>query len=100
MFELARIVRDYGTQRIDLMLAGDLFDLHRTEPWFEKPELRPYVKTPGLQPGDPLEALLLHLLDRIVRPTSRRDVKRCVNWPAARSITESVTAGEDVVKRR
>ena len=33
-------------ERLDLVLAGDLFDLHRTSLWFyQNPEnLRPYVK--------------------------------------------------------
>jgi UDP-2,3-diacylglucosamine pyrophosphatase LpxH len=56
-------------ERVDLVLAGDVFDLHRTELWFEPPgpDLRPYVRTGDVKPGSPLETKLLHILDQITK---------------------------------
>src|SRR5215216_4791592 len=44
---LANEARRSGAQRMDLVLAGDIFDLHRTTLWFrENPrEARPYVNS-------------------------------------------------------
>lgn len=63
---LADEARRNGAQRLDLVLAGDIFDLHRTGLWFTENEagLRPYVNTS--QVSAELEALLL----RIVRGIS------------------------------
>src|SRR3954453_13096667 len=52
-------------QRMDLVLAGDIFDLHRTMLWFtEKPEsARPYVSLSEV--GQELEDKVLYILSAI-----------------------------------
>jgi UDP-2,3-diacylglucosamine pyrophosphatase LpxH len=59
---LADEARRYSAQQLDLVLAGDIFDLHRTGLWFtENPDgSRPYVNT--TQVSAELEALLLKII--------------------------------------
>lgn len=54
-----------GTQRLDLVLAGDIFDVQRTACWFNdgKPGPMPYDPAPA--PGEPLEKKTLEVLDAI-----------------------------------
>ncbi len=54
-----------NARHLDLVLAGDIFDLHRTSLWFwENPSnLRPYVSVDGI--GEELEAFILSILSKI-----------------------------------
>ena len=54
-----------GAERLDLVLAGDVFDLHRTSLWFyQNPEnLRPYVN--NRQVNARLESLIFSILKAI-----------------------------------
>jgi UDP-2,3-diacylglucosamine pyrophosphatase LpxH len=59
----AEAVRN-GTQRLDLALAGDIFDIHRTALWFGGQEqIRPYVKASAV--SAPLEGRVLEILEAI-----------------------------------
>ncbi len=59
---LARqVVRD-GARNVHLVLAGDIFDLHRTALWFEGPD-RPWV--PNGEVGAALEGRILKILGAI-----------------------------------
>jgi UDP-2,3-diacylglucosamine pyrophosphatase LpxH len=62
---LAGEARRNDASRLDLVLAGDVFDLHRTSMWFMPPEsvVRPYVGC-GQVDGQ-LEAKVLDILDAI-----------------------------------
>ncbi len=51
-------------KRLDVVLAGDVFDVHRTSMWF-RDAFRPYVATTEIASGSPLEAEILHILDAI-----------------------------------
>ena len=71
---LADEARRYSAQRLDLVLAGDIFDLHRTGLWFtENPTgSRPYVNT--TQTSAELEALLLKIIRGISEEKNVVDV--------------------------
>jgi len=63
--QLASEARRNGAKRLDLALAGDIFDVHRTGLWFrDNPaEVRPYVSADAVDAK--LEAMLLRILDGI-----------------------------------
>lgn len=61
---LAAAARRDGAHRVDLVLAGDVFDLHRTGLWFER-SVRPWSGPAG--PGSSLESATLEILDATVR---------------------------------
>jgi UDP-2,3-diacylglucosamine pyrophosphatase LpxH len=67
--DLADSARRDRAARLDLVLAGDVFDLHRTSLWFQG-ELRPYVDTGNIAPGSPLEKKVLEILAAIAAETS------------------------------
>jgi UDP-2,3-diacylglucosamine pyrophosphatase LpxH len=54
---------------LHFVLAGDIFDLHRTQMWFscqsDSHALHPYVDNDTVAPNSPLEALVLRILDAI-----------------------------------
>ncbi len=62
--DLSDAARRDGVRRLDLVLAGDIVDLHRTSMWLVD-DLRPYVACPDVAPGSPLEAKILGILDAI-----------------------------------
>ena len=51
-------------QNVDLVLAGDIFELNRSALWFDGPE-RPYVNNAEVLPGSPHEKKLLEIMDVI-----------------------------------
>lgn len=57
-------------QRIDLVLAGDIFDLNRTALWFRNnpSDARPYTSNQEIQPGSPEEGKVLEILAAIDHP--------------------------------
>lgn len=72
MRDVADQARTVGASRIDFVLAGDVFDLYRTQYWFQNDTgLRPYCDNDRVGPG--LEAKLIAILDGIA---SERDVAR------------------------
>ena len=60
--------------KLEFVLAGDIFDLHRSGLWFRDNEqnVRPYVSNPRITPD--LEAFSLRLLDGIAKEEHVRDV--------------------------
>jgi UDP-2,3-diacylglucosamine pyrophosphatase LpxH len=56
-------------QCIDLVFAGDIFDINRTSLWFkeekDKQKVRPYVSCADVRPDSALEVLVLDILKRI-----------------------------------
>ncbi len=65
---LAEQARRDKAKKMDLVLAGDIFELHRTALWFEPdaPEVRPYVDADSVDAE--LETKLLEILDAISDP--------------------------------
>lgn len=66
--------------KLDFVLAGDVFDFHRTQLWFSdddagKPPVRPYVDNDTVAAGSALEAKIFFILDRIL---AEREVARSV----------------------
>jgi UDP-2,3-diacylglucosamine pyrophosphatase LpxH len=62
--DLADAARRDGAKRLDLVLAGDVFDLHRTSLWFSD-DLRPYLPCPQVTPGSPIESKIMRILEAI-----------------------------------
>ena len=62
---LADEAKRNGAQRLDLVLAGDIFDIHRTGLWFsdENPGPKPYVSSDEVD--DKLESKVMEILDAI-----------------------------------
>ncbi len=55
-------------ERIDFVLAGDVFDLHRSQLWFTAnfSGVRPFVDNGKVGEGSPLEQAVLEMLQRII----------------------------------
>ncbi|HEX6308671.1 MAG TPA: metallophosphoesterase, partial [Longimicrobiales bacterium] len=64
---IERLALRNNAERIDLVLAGDIFDLNRTCLWFEggADGPRPYVSCVEVGTGTELEQKLLRILDAI-----------------------------------
>jgi UDP-2,3-diacylglucosamine pyrophosphatase LpxH len=62
--ELAVIVRQHNIKSVDLVLAGDIFELTRTELWLTD-ELRPYIHNQDVHTGSGIEERILNILDAI-----------------------------------
>ncbi len=62
---LAEDAKRNRARRLDLVLAGDIFDLHRTSLWFEEPnkDVRPYASSGEMEPE--LEGKVLGILNKI-----------------------------------
>ena len=71
---LANEARRNGALRLDLVLAGDIFDFHRTGLWFKEnvADVRPYVNTGEVSAE--LEALLLRIIRGISTEKNVADV--------------------------
>lgn len=59
-------------ERLDLVLAGDIFDINRTSLWFtgEANEVRPYVSTAQIKEDSQLERRILQIIDSISRESN------------------------------
>ena len=60
--EIADLIRDEFVERIDIVLAGDIFEINRSVMWF-KDSLRPYVNNSEVEPGSALEDRILEIID-------------------------------------
>ena len=72
--QLAYEAKRNHAKHLDLVLAGDIFDIHRSGLWFtENPKnVRPYVST--TQVSDDLEAMILRIIDGVAHENNVRDV--------------------------
>lgn len=63
--QLAKEAQRNAAQRLDFVLAGDIFDLHRTSLWFAEntADVRPYVSTTAVDQD--LQALILRIIQGI-----------------------------------
>jgi len=62
--ELGIIVKQQNIKSVDLVLAGDIFEVTRTGLWF-KDELRPYIHVKDVPPGSRIEERILNILEAI-----------------------------------
>ncbi len=68
--DVVELARERGAARIDFVLAGDVFDLHRTQLWFSanfSAQVRPFVDNGEVTAGSSLELAVFEILDAIVR---------------------------------
>jgi UDP-2,3-diacylglucosamine pyrophosphatase LpxH len=72
--QLAVEAKRNNAQKLEFVLAGDIFDLHRSGLWFNDNEndVRPYVSSTQISPE--LEAFTLRLLEGIVNEDNVKDV--------------------------
>lgn len=59
-------------RQVDLVLAGDIFEINRSALWFEGPQ-RPYVDNQEVEPGSPWETKSLQILDAIAAEDKVRE---------------------------
>jgi UDP-2,3-diacylglucosamine pyrophosphatase LpxH len=65
--DVVGMARGNAVTEIVFVLAGDIFDLHRTQLWFARGgDALPFVDCDDVGDGSPLEEKLLHILDRII----------------------------------
>ena len=62
--EIVDLIRDDDVNHIDVVLAGDIFEINRSAYWF-KDALRPYVHNKAVEPGGSLEARIIEIIDAI-----------------------------------
>lgn len=62
--ELGIIVKQHNIKSVDLVLAGDIFEVTRTGLWL-KDELRPYIHIKDVSPGSRIEERILNILEAI-----------------------------------
>jgi UDP-2,3-diacylglucosamine pyrophosphatase LpxH len=70
--DIVGLARDNAISTLEFVLAGDIFDLHRTQLWFSEDAsgaepLRPYVDNNTVQAGSALERQILVILDAIAQ---------------------------------
>ncbi len=72
--QLAGEAQRNAAQKLEFVLAGDIFDLHRSGRWFRENEhqVRPYVSNPQISPE--LEAFTLRLFEGIINEDHVKDV--------------------------
>lgn len=63
--DLTTAARRNGARNVDIVLAGDIFDLHRTRLWFDAGGLRPYLSCTDVASGSRHEEKILQILDGI-----------------------------------
>lgn len=63
--DLVEAARREQAEKLTLVLAGDIFDLHRTQLWFGNGGLRPYVGLDEVQPNSLLENKIKGILRSI-----------------------------------
>ena len=76
--DVVGLAHERSAVRIDFVLAGDVFDLHRTQLWFADdcpPDVRPFVHNNEVGDGSPLERKVLSILDAIA---SEEEVKKSI----------------------
>lgn len=88
-----RFFREIGTRavedkarRVEIVLAGDIFELTRSPLWFEQDEgpqrLRPYAPVSAFAPGSPVETLVGRILDAIAAADAAGDALEAIRHAA------------------
>ena len=62
--EISEFIRDSEIESIDLVLAGDIFEITRSALWHDG-QLRPYLHNDEIAEGSEAEAMLLRVMDSI-----------------------------------
>lgn len=61
---LVKEAHESESRRVDLVLAGDVFEMFRTDLWYQN-GIRPYLPLSDIQPGSEHENVILRILDAI-----------------------------------
>jgi UDP-2,3-diacylglucosamine pyrophosphatase LpxH len=93
--EVVAHVRRSGAQHLDLALAGDIFDLHRTRLWFGD-DVRPYTTSPKQQ--GQLERKVLEILSAIENEKSVQESLRVLRNLAEQWFAPDPNRPEDLEK--
>lgn len=64
--EIGKFISDGEINRVELILAGDIFEINRTTMWL-RDSLRPYLNLKDITPGGEVETRILEILDAIAR---------------------------------
>ena len=64
LHEINQIALSNRIQHVDLVLAGDIFEINRSAFWFDGPH-RPYIDNRDVESGSQIEAKILQILDVI-----------------------------------
>lgn len=64
--EIAELIKDGYVRKIDLVLAGDIFEITRSVMW-HKDDLRPYMHLEEILPGSPAEERICEIIDAITQ---------------------------------
>ena len=62
--EISEFIRDSDIESIDLVLAGDIFEITRSTLWHDG-QLRPYLHNNEIEDGSEAETMVLRVLDAI-----------------------------------
>jgi len=73
--EIAELIKDGQVEHIDLILAGDIFEITRSVMWHTD-DLRPYVHNEEVGEGSPLEKRILDILDSIANDPKVADTAK------------------------
>lgn len=87
---LAALAWANGARKLVLVLAGDIFDLYRTQRWFDSP-VRPYQSCSAVSPE--LETKLLDILAAIAREERVRDALTALRRLKGRRYVRSTREG-------
>ncbi len=66
LVEISQIALANQVDQVDIVLAGDIFEINRSGIWLQGPE-RPYRDNADIAPGSPWEKIILTILDAIAQ---------------------------------
>jgi len=61
---LVKEARENQVKKVHLVLAGDVFEMYRSQLWFQN-DVRPYLSLSEIIPGSGMETMVLRILDAI-----------------------------------
>lgn len=76
--EIADSIKEGHVEHIDLVLAGDIFELTRSPMW-HRDDLRPYVHNQAILENSPTEQRILDILDAISTNTKVKDTLKVLS---------------------
>lgn len=96
LLQLDALAQRAGARHIDLILAGDIFDIHRTQLWFNK-SWRPYVPLESIATGSEGERAILEILEGIAKEPDVAESLAVLQALGRKSESESARSGDQRV---
>ena len=62
--EVNQLAKANNIEKVDLILAGDIFEISRSEIWLDEKQ-RPYINNDAVKPGSDVEAIILKIMATI-----------------------------------